>query len=101
MGCPPGRTWPRVRAVAFLCVDLTQSSETGAAIGTMYQGKGRECGEVRIGKTGRSSAQGGERQRGTATYGGKGCNERARGSGEGQLVPPASDNNPPGVMATP
>ena len=29
MGCPLGRTWPTARAVALLCVDPTQSSESG------------------------------------------------------------------------
>ena len=29
MGCPLGCTWPTARAVALLCVDPTQSSETG------------------------------------------------------------------------
>ena len=31
--CPHGRTWPTARAVALLCVDLTQSSETGTGGG--------------------------------------------------------------------
>ena len=33
MGCLPGRTWPMARAIAILCADLTQSSETGTVWG--------------------------------------------------------------------
>ena len=33
MECPLGRTWPMARAVALLCVDPTQSNETGTVGG--------------------------------------------------------------------
>ena len=62
---------PRGRAVAL----LTQGSETGTvgvSVGTTYQGKGSQCRQVRIGKTGRSRALGGERAMGSTTEGGKG-----------------------------
>ena len=42
--------WPMVRAVVLPCV-APRNRDRGS-IGTTYPGKGRECGEARIGKTG-------------------------------------------------
>ena len=84
MGYPLGHTSPTARAVALLCVVLTQSCETGTlqgSVDTTYQGKGMVSKEIRIGQVGRGRAQGGERLMGAATYGGKGLGERAKVSG--------------------
>ena len=42
MGCPLGRTWPMARAVALLCVDPTQNSETGTVWGLRWHNLPRE-----------------------------------------------------------
>ena len=54
-GCPLRCTWPTPRAVAFLCVDLTQSSETGTDLGPPWhhlprERKGEEGGKDRLGR---------------------------------------------------
>ena len=71
-------------SVALLCVDPTQSSETGAVRGLPLHNLPREslCREVGIGQTGRGRALGGEGPLGTAAHGGRGFKERTRVSGE-------------------
>ena len=106
LGWPLGRTWPTAKAFAFLCVDLTQRSETGQVRGLRWHNRPREwegkewceadghCGlrrerpregkgkgkgrrEGRLGQGGRGRSKGGEKPMGTTAYGGKGSKGRA------------------------
>ena len=67
-------------AVALLCMDPTEQciSDSPGALPTQRW----ECGEVRIGETGRSRSLGSETPLGTTTYGGKGCKESTRVRGK-------------------
>ena len=42
LGWPLGRTWPTAKAVAFLCVESTQRSETGQVRGLRWHNRPRE-----------------------------------------------------------
>ena len=51
LGWPLGRSWPKAKAFAFLCVDSTQRSETGQVRGLRWHNRprereGKECGEA-------------------------------------------------------
>ena len=70
----PSSSWTRHRAV--------NRGQSGGSIGTPSRGKGRVCGEVRIGQARRGRARGAERPKGTAACGGRGFKGRARVSGE-------------------
>ena len=64
-GLLPSSVWRQHRAVK-------QRESGSGSVGTTYHVKGRECGEVRMDKSGRSRALGGERPMGNTTYGRKG-----------------------------
>ena len=101
-------TWPTARAVALLCVDRTQSSDTWTLLGLCWHnlpGKGRVSWEV-----GRGRAQGGESERLMCTACGV-WRERVQGKGSDkwreanrrrqlqtatQPGHPAAPPNPPG-----
>ena len=70
----PSSVWPGHGAV--------KQAKSGGSVGTTSRGKGRGCGEVRIGQGGRGRAQGGERPMGAAACWGEGFKGRAAVSGD-------------------